>query len=99
MLQPQSIVTVADNSGGKVARVFKVLGGSHRRYARIGDTVVVSIQTAEPRKADRASRASDAWQAFDSLAASLEDARLVLVAAAAAAAKASKASKVMARFD
>ncbi len=50
MLQPQSIVTVADNSGGKIARIFKVLGGSRRRYARIGDTVVVSIQIAEPRK-------------------------------------------------
>ncbi|MBI2409814.1 50S ribosomal protein L14 [Candidatus Kaiserbacteria bacterium] len=49
MLQPQSIVTVADNSGGKVARIFKVLGGSKRRYARIGDIVVVSIQTAAPR--------------------------------------------------
>lgn len=51
MLQAQSIVTVADNSGGQVARVFKILGGSHRRYAGIGDTVVVSIQTAQPRKA------------------------------------------------
>ncbi|MBU6214240.1 50S ribosomal protein L14 [Patescibacteria group bacterium] len=51
MLQPQSIVTVADNSGGQVARIFKVLGGSKRRYAQIGDTVVVSIQTAQPRKA------------------------------------------------
>lgn len=51
MLQPQSIVTVADNSGGKIARVFKVLGGSKRRYALIGDTVVVSIQTAAPRAA------------------------------------------------
>ncbi len=51
MLQPQSIVTVADNSGGIIARVFKVLGGSHRRYAQIGDVVVVSIQTAQPRKA------------------------------------------------
>lgn len=50
MLQPQSIVTVADNSGGRVARIFKVPGGSKRRYARIGDTVIVSIQTAEPRK-------------------------------------------------
>ncbi len=50
MLQPQTIVTVADNSGAKVARVFKVLGGSKRRYAEIGDVVVVSIQTAEPRK-------------------------------------------------
>lgn len=50
MLQPQTIVTVADNSGAKVARVFKVLGGSKRRYAEIGDVVVVSVQTAEPRK-------------------------------------------------
>ncbi len=51
MLQPQSIVAVADNSGGKIARVFKVLGGSRRRYAGIGCVIVVSIQTAEPRKA------------------------------------------------
>ena len=50
MLQPQSIVTVADNSGGQIARIFKVPGGSKRRYARIGDTVIVSIQTAQPRK-------------------------------------------------
>ncbi len=42
---------VADNSGGKVARVFKVVGGSKRRYARIGDVVIVAIQVAEPRKA------------------------------------------------
>jgi large subunit ribosomal protein L14 len=51
MLQTQSIVTVADNSGAKVARIFKVLGGSKRRYAQVGDVVVVSIQSAEPRKA------------------------------------------------
>ncbi len=51
MLQPQSIVKVADNSGAKIARIFKVLGGSKRRYARIGDTVIISVQTAEPRKA------------------------------------------------
>ena len=50
MLQPQTIVTVADNSGGTTARIFKVLGGSKRRYARIGDTVIVSIQSAQPRK-------------------------------------------------
>jgi len=50
MIQPQTIVKVTDNSGGKVARVFKVLGGSKRRYARIGDVVVASIQVAEPRK-------------------------------------------------
>ncbi len=51
MLQDRSIVAVADNSGGKIARVFKVLGGSKRRYAEIGDVVIVSIQTAAPRKA------------------------------------------------
>ncbi len=51
MIHDRSIVTVADNSGAKVARVFKVLGGSKRRYAGLGDVVVVSIQTAEPRKA------------------------------------------------
>mgnify|MGYP001378662615 CR=1 FL=1 len=50
MLQPQSIVKVADNSGAKIARVFKVLGGSKRRYAELGDVVIVSVQTAEPRK-------------------------------------------------
>ncbi|MBU0750433.1 50S ribosomal protein L14 [Patescibacteria group bacterium] len=51
MLQTQTIVHVADNSGAKVARIFKVLGGSKRRYAEIGDVVIVSVQTAEPRKA------------------------------------------------
>jgi len=51
MLQPQSIVKVADNSGAKIARIFKVPGGSKRRYARIGDVVIIAIQTAEPRKA------------------------------------------------
>jgi|SRR3989344_2867209 len=50
MVQPQTIVMVADNSGAKIARVFKVLGGSKRRYASIGDVVVVSVQIAEPRK-------------------------------------------------
>ena len=50
MIQPQTIVKITDNSGGKTGRVFKVLGGSKRRYARIGDIVVLSIQTAEPRK-------------------------------------------------
>lgn len=50
MIQPQTIVKIADNSGGKIGRVFKVLGGSKRRYAGIGDIVVLSVQTAEPRK-------------------------------------------------
>lgn len=50
MLQPQTIVTIADNSGGKIGRVFKVPGGSKKRYAQIGDIVILSVQTAEPRK-------------------------------------------------
>lgn len=51
MLQLRSIVNVADNSGAKKVGVFKVLGGSRRRYAQIGDIVVVSVKVAEPRKA------------------------------------------------
>ena len=51
MLQPQSIVNIADNSGAKIGRVFKILGGSKKRYARIGDVLVLSVQKAEPRKA------------------------------------------------
>jgi len=51
MIQPRTIVKIADNTGAKLGRVFKVLGGSRRRYARIGDIVVMSIQIAEPKKA------------------------------------------------
>ncbi|MAF59371.1 MAG: 50S ribosomal protein L14 [Candidatus Pacebacteria bacterium] len=50
MIQPQTLVKVTDNTGAKTARVFKVLGGSKRRYAEIGDEVVLSVQVAEPRK-------------------------------------------------
>ncbi len=50
MLQLRSIVTVADNTGAKKVGVFKVLGGSRRRYAQLGDIVVVSVKVAEPRK-------------------------------------------------
>lgn len=50
MIQPQTIVKITDNAGGKTGRVFKVIGGSKKRYARIGDIVVLSVQTAEPRK-------------------------------------------------
>ena len=50
MIQPQSLVKITDNTGAKIGRVFKVLGGSKRRYAQLGDVVVLSIQTAEPRK-------------------------------------------------
>ena len=51
MIQPRSIVKIADNSGAKIGRIFKVLGSSKKRYAQIGDLVVLSVQKAEPRKA------------------------------------------------
>lgn len=50
MIQPQTVVKVVDNSGAKIARVFKVLGASKKRYAEIGELVAVSVQKAEPRK-------------------------------------------------
>lgn len=53
MIQPQTLVNITDNSGGKIGRVFKILGGSKRRYARIGDVLILSVQTAEPRKATK----------------------------------------------
>ena len=51
MIQDRTLVKIADNSGGQIGRVFKVLGGSKKRYAEVGDQVVISIQTAQPRKA------------------------------------------------
>ena len=50
MIQPRTILKVADNTGAKTIRVFKVLGGTRRRYAQLGDIVVASVQEAEPRK-------------------------------------------------
>lgn len=51
MIQERAILNVADNSGAKLIRCFRILGGTRRRYARIGDIIVASIQAAEPRKA------------------------------------------------
>ncbi len=51
MIQDRSLVVVADNSGAKIGRIFKIPGGSKKRYAGIGEVVVFSVQTAEPRKA------------------------------------------------
>ncbi len=48
MLQQESIVRIADNSGAKKALVIRVLGGSKRRYAGIGDIVVVAVKDALP---------------------------------------------------
>ena len=50
MIQPQTILKVIDNSGAKVIRCFRVLGGTKRRYAEIGDIIVASVQIAEPRR-------------------------------------------------
>jgi|SRR5581483_6634481 len=50
MIQERSILKVADNSGAKVVRCFRILGGTRRRYAAIGDIIVASVQSAEPRK-------------------------------------------------
>lgn len=50
MLQPRSIVKIADNSGAKLGRVFKILGSSKKRYATLGEIVTISVQKAEPRK-------------------------------------------------
>ncbi|MDE2001542.1 MAG: 50S ribosomal protein L14 [Patescibacteria group bacterium] len=49
MIQERSILKVADNSGAKIVRCFRVLGGSRKRYAGIGDIVIASVQVAEPR--------------------------------------------------
>jgi large subunit ribosomal protein L14 len=48
MIQQESIVRIADNSGAKRALVIRVLGGTKRRYARIGDIVVVAVKDALP---------------------------------------------------
>lgn len=51
MIQTETLVKITDNAGGKVGKVFKILGGSKKRYAEIGDLVVISVKIAEPRKA------------------------------------------------
>lgn len=59
MIQPQSIVQIADNSGAKLGRVFKVLGSSKKRYASIGELVVLSVQKAEPRHMAKLAKKKD----------------------------------------
>ncbi len=49
MIQQQTILDVADNSGAKRVQCIKVLGGSRRRYASVGDVIVVSIKEAIPQ--------------------------------------------------
>jgi large subunit ribosomal protein L14 len=51
MIQAESLLRVADNSGAKTIKCFKVLGGTRRRYASLGDVIVASVKSAEPRGA------------------------------------------------
>lgn len=50
MIQPRTMLKVADNTGAKILQCFRVLGGSTRRYARLGDVIVGTVKTAEPRR-------------------------------------------------
>ncbi len=49
MIQMQTVLNAADNSGARRVQCIKVLGGSHRRYARVGDVIKVSVKDAIPR--------------------------------------------------
>jgi len=88
MIQMQSWLDVADNSGAKRVMCIKVLGGSHRRYASVGDIIVVCVKKAIPtsevkvkavckavivRTAKSISREDGSWVRFDSNAVVLLD--------------------------
>ena len=49
MIQPETKLKVADNSGAKMIKCFRVLGGTRKRYARLGEIIVASVKEAEPR--------------------------------------------------
>ena len=51
MIQAGTLVKITDNAGGTVGKVFKVLGSSKKRYATLGELVVISVKVASPRKA------------------------------------------------
>ena len=51
MIQPRTLVKITDNAGGTLGSIFKVLGSSKKRYATIGDLVLISVKGASPRKA------------------------------------------------
>lgn len=86
MIQAQTCLTVADNSGARKICCIKVLGGSHRRYAHVGDVIVASVKEAAPgskvakgavvrativRTAKEIGRADGSYIRFDSSAAVL----------------------------
>lgn len=49
MIQTETVLNVADNTGAKSVQCIKVLGGSKRRYAGVGDTIVIAVKVAAPR--------------------------------------------------
>jgi len=51
MIQTETLVKITDNGGGTVGKVFKVLGSAKKRYAALGDLVIISVKVASPRKA------------------------------------------------
>src|SRR4030042_5813584 len=51
MIQQETLLKVADNSGAKIVKCIKVLGGTRRRYASIGDIITVSVKQALPNQA------------------------------------------------
>jgi len=53
MIQSGTNLIVADNTGAKRIRCFKILGGTRRRYAQVGDIIVASVKEAEPRQATK----------------------------------------------
>ena len=50
MIQPRTMLKVADNTGAKIVQCFRVLGGTKRRYAQLGDLVIGTVKEAEPRR-------------------------------------------------
>ena len=51
MIQTETLVKITDNAGGTVGKVFKILGSSKKRYATLGEIVIISVKVASPRKA------------------------------------------------
>jgi large subunit ribosomal protein L14 len=51
MIQNETLVKITDNAGGTVGKVFKILGSSKKRYAELGEIVIISVKIASPRKA------------------------------------------------
>ncbi|MCR4425422.1 MAG: 50S ribosomal protein L14 [Firmicutes bacterium] len=48
MIQPQTMLSVADNTGAKKIMCFRVMGGANRRYARVGDIIIATVKEATP---------------------------------------------------